>query len=68
MFLAFLLAAAAPAELQAVRDLAALDLKVARLGDRLARAGLCNARLSGPGWVLQDLSQYNPSLRPAAAG
>jgi len=66
MFLAFLLAAVAPAEVQAVRDLVTLDVKVASLGDRLARSGLCDARLSGPGWVLQDLSQYDRSLRLAA--
>lgn len=66
MLLAFLLAAATPAELQAVRELAVLDLKVARIGEQLARSGLCSARLSGPGWVIQDLAQYTAPLRPAA--
>lgn len=65
--LALILAAALPAaELEAVRGLAALDLKVASIGERLARGGLCQARLSSPGWVVQDLAQYSTGLRPAA--
>jgi beta-barrel assembly-enhancing protease len=67
MFLAFLIAAAAPADQgQPLRALAELDVRVATVGDRLARSGLCDGVLSGPGWVLQDVVQYDPGLRDAA--
>lgn len=66
MFFALLLASVAPAELQAVRDLAALDLRVATIGERLAASGLCPNASRGPGWVVQDLAQYSAALRPAA--
>lgn len=65
MFAWILALAVVPTALQAVRDLAALDLRVATIGDRLARSGLCRAALSAPGWVVQDLVQYRPQLRSA---
>lgn len=66
MILVFLIAALAPAELQPIRDLIAVDVKVASVGDQLARSGLCAGRLSSPGWIVQDIAQYAPSLRGAA--
>lgn len=66
MFFALLLATAAPAELQAVRDLVALDLRVATVGERLSGSGLCPTTSRGPGWVVQDLAQYGAALRTAA--
>jgi hypothetical protein len=67
MLLALLLAAAAPAgQAEELRALVALDTRVAAIGDRLARGGLCRDVLSSPGWVLQDVAQYSAELRPAA--
>lgn len=66
MFWLLLFGAVAAAELQAVRDLAALDVRVAQIGERLASSGLCPTGSRGPGWVVQDLAQYNGALRPAA--
>jgi hypothetical protein len=67
MLLAFLLAAAAPVgQAEELRALVALDTRVAAIGDRLARGGLCREVLSNPGWVLQDVAQYIPALRPVA--
>lgn len=66
MFLAFLLAAVPPADVQAMRDLVTQDIRVASVGDRLARSGYCDGHLSHPGWVLQDIQQYNPKLRDSA--
>lgn len=67
MMLALILMLATPdADGAALRALVAQDLRVAAVGDRLARGGLCNARMSNPGVVIQDLAQYAPALRPAA--
>jgi Zn-dependent protease with chaperone function len=66
MFALLLIAAAPATDMAAMRDLAALDLRVATVGDRLARGGLCRDRLSNPGIVVQDVSQYAAALRPAA--
>lgn len=66
MLLAFLLAAIAPSQTESLRALVATDVRVAMVGDRLARGGLCNGVLSSPGWVVQDADQYASSLRPAA--
>lgn len=65
MLFAFLIAAATP-DVESLRALAALDARVATIGDRLARSGLCKAVLSNPGWVVQDVAQYDRRLRPAA--
>lgn len=65
MLLAFLIAAATP-DVESLKALAALDVRVATIGDRLARGGLCQAVLSSPGWVVQDVAQYDRRLRPAA--
>lgn len=67
MFAFLLLMAAAPADDEAaLKDLLALDLRVATIGARLATGGLCDARLSNPGIVVQDIDQYAAALRPAA--
>lgn len=67
MFAFLLLMATAPADDEAaLKDLLALDLRVATIGARLATGGLCDGRLSNPGIVVQDISQYAPALRPAA--
>lgn len=66
MFALLLIAAAPATDMAAMRDLAALDLRVATVGDRLARGGLCRDRPSNPGIVVQDVSQYAAALRPAA--
>ncbi|HEV2568158.1 M48 family metallopeptidase [Sphingomonas sp.] len=67
MLLALLLAAAAPVpQAEQLRALVALDIRVAAIGERLARGGLCKEVLSSPGWVLQDVAQYSAALRPAA--
>lgn len=49
-----------------VRALLADDVRVARVGTRLAQNGGCDARLSAPGMVVQDAAQYAPALRPVA--
>ncbi|NNM75616.1 M48 family metalloprotease [Sphingomonas sp. ID1715] len=67
MLLALLLAAAMPpGQANELRALSAIDARVAAVGDRLARGGLCRQVLSSPGWVLQDAAQYSPGLREAA--
>jgi predicted Zn-dependent protease len=62
---ALLLAMAVPVD-PALEELVALDVRVASVGDRLARSGGCDGVLSGPGWVLQDIAQYDPKLRRSA--
>ncbi len=70
MWLALVLAltAAAPetADPAGLRALIAEDVRVARIGDRLARAGPCAAVLSNPGFVVQDIVQYAPELHASA--
>lgn len=65
--LALLLLAAAPVgDESALKALLVLDLRVAAIGERLARGGLCTGRLSNPGIIVQDIGQYAAPLRPAA--
>jgi len=68
--LALLLLAAAPAadgpDAAALAALLAEDVRVAAIGDRLARHGPCDGWLSNPGILIQDAAQYAESLRPAA--
>ncbi|QHL91110.1 peptidase M48, Ste24p [Sphingomonas changnyeongensis] len=70
MWLVLLLAltAAGPeaADPAGLRALIAEDVRVARIGDRLARAGPCTATLSSPGLIVQDIVQYAPDLRAPA--
>ena len=66
MFALFLLAAAPADDDAALKALLALDVRVATIGDRLARSGLCDGRLSNPGVIVQDIGQYAQELRPAA--
>lgn len=64
--LALLLVAAAPAAEASLTDLLAQDVRVAAIGDRLARHGPCDGWLSNPGIIIQDPDQYAAALRPAA--
>ncbi len=80
MFPAFLaalatvsLASASPSQTNAVRALAAQDVRLAGIAWRLARGGdgpandrLCSGRVSLPGLVVQDAAQYPEAERAAA--
>lgn len=69
MYAAFLLLAAAapppPAPPPASAALAQ-EIRLAAIGDRLVRGGLCAGWTSNPGMVLLDAAQYPPELRAAA--
>jgi hypothetical protein len=62
-----------PAQIEAVRVLAAQDVRVATIARRLARGGtgegadrLCIGQVSQPGLVVQDITQYPASQRATA--
>ena len=67
MFLAYLIAASAPAGIDAesLRALAAADARLVAIGRRLAKgsAGLCAGAVSNPGWTIEDVEQFQPKLR-----
>lgn len=52
--------AAAPADVAAYQALAQQDLRLATIGDRLAKvnAPFCDRKTLSPGWVLHDEAQY----------
>lgn len=70
MFASILLLAAAaaaePTDEDRLRALLEQDVRVAVVGERLARSGPCRDWLSNPGMVVQDATQYAEALRPAA--
>lgn len=64
MFALALLAAAA--QTAAIHALVQADVRVATIGDRLARAGACPGQVAAPGLILQDAAQYSGRDRAAA--
>jgi beta-barrel assembly-enhancing protease len=65
MFLLLVIAAVVPSGFS---QLVEADRRLVTVGRRLAKGGsdLCEGVVSNPGWIVADVEQYPPSLRPAA--